>query len=119
MQNIPYLCCLHDLCIVHGLRGITRTARIPVRTAHKPAVRKPRKFCDQSYRNSFSENAKGLWPLPDASSEQRKRDPFDSEFKQLYVSAESGNVTVFVRTGFHGSPTFFSRISTMVVCLIV
>jgi len=24
---------------------------------------------------------------------------FDSELKQLYVSAESGNVTVFVRTG--------------------
>ena len=59
MRNNQCLAALHDLHIVHCLRGMTRIAPIPVRAAHRPPVRNHEEFHNQSYRNSFSENAKG------------------------------------------------------------
>jgi hypothetical protein len=60
MRNTQCLCSFARFASRHCLRRRTRIAHIPVRTAHKPPVRNHGKFHNQSYRNSFPENAKAL-----------------------------------------------------------
>ena len=63
MRNNQYLC---------GFAQFAYRARFEqndqncsyIQTAHKPPVRNHRKSRNQSYRNSFSENAKALGSLP-------------------------------------------------------
>jgi hypothetical protein len=59
MRNNQCLCGFAQIAYDVLFARNAQIAGIPVRTAHKPPVRKHREFHNQSYRNSFPENTKG------------------------------------------------------------